>query len=262
MLLLLQAEVISLFKNFLLSFVYILSDLFYTTYEFFVSFKYVRKYFKEIISQIEHIGANSLLLVIFTSSFVGMVATVQTAYQIREYVPVIYIGSGVAKAIMIELGPVITGLVVAGRISSGIAAELGSMAITEQIDALRVMGISPYRFLVMPRVIGGIVSLPLLTAIGIAVAIFSGMLVANFTGIANYLVFSRGAKMFFLPKDLFGGLLKAAFFGYALTISGSITGLSSERGAEGVGKATTKAVVLSSILILMLDYILGIIIFG
>ncbi len=250
------------FKNFILSFLQILSELFYNTFEFFSSLKYIKKYFREIVLQIYEIGNNSLLLVIFTSSFVGMVATVQTAYQIRDYVPIIYIGSGVAKAVMIELGPVITGLVVAGRISSGIAAELGTMVVTEQIDALRVMGINPFRFLVMPRVLGGIISLPLLTSIGIAVAIFSGMFVANITGITNYIVFARGAKMFFLPKDLIGGLIKATFFGYALTLSGAISGLSSERGAEGVGKATTRAVVLSSILILVLDYVLGIIIFG
>lgn len=250
------------FKKFIFSLLQILSELFYNTFEFFSSLKYIKKYFKEIVLQIYEIGHNSLLLVVFTSSFVGMVATIQTAYQIRDYVPVIYIGSGVAKAVMIELGPVITGLVAAGRISSGIAAELGTMVVTEQIDALRVMGINPFRFLVMPRVLAGIISLPLLTSIADAIAIFSGMFIANITGIANYIVFTRGARMFFLPKDLIGGLIKAAFFGYALTFSGALSGLSSEKGAEGVGKAATRAVVLSSILILLLDYILGIIIFG
>ncbi|MEO0270560.1 MAG: ABC transporter permease [candidate division WOR-3 bacterium] len=255
-------KVVFPFKRFILSFLEILSEISYTTLYFFSSLKYVKKYFREIVYEIYEIGHNSLLLVIFTSSFVGMVATIQTAYQIKDYVPVIYIGSGVAKACMIELGPVITGLVVAGRISSGIAAELGTMVVTEQIDALNVMGINPYRFLVMPRIVGGIISLPLLTSIAILVAIFSGMFIANLTGVANYFEFSRGTKMFFLPKDLFGGLLKSMFFGYALTLSGAIAGLSSEKGAEGVGKATTKAVVLSSILILVLDYILGILIFG
>ncbi len=191
-----------------------------------------------------------------------MVATIQTAYQIKDYVPVIYIGSGVAKAVMIELGPVITGLVVAGRISSGIAAELGSMVITEQVDALKVMGISPHRFLVMPRVLAGIIALPLLTVIADFIAIFSGMGISHFTNIAHYTVFSRGAKLFFLPKDLWGGLLKSIFFGYLLTFSGTLTGLKTEKGAEGVGRSTTRAVVIASLLILFFDYILGIIIFG
>ncbi|MEN3043927.1 MAG: ABC transporter permease [Candidatus Hydrothermales bacterium] len=250
------------FKGFFLSFLELLSEISYTTINFFTSLRFVKKYFREIVYEIYEIGYNSLLLVIFTSCFVGMVATIQTAYQVRDYVPVIYIGSGVAKAVMIELGPVITGLVVAGRISSGIAAELGTMVVTEQIDALNVMGINPYRFLIMPRMLAGVIVLPLLTTVSVAVAIFSGMFIANFSGVANYFEFSTGAKMFFLPKDLFGGLLKSTFFGYALTLSGAISGLSSERGAEGVGKATTKAVVLSSIMILVLDYILGVLIFG
>lgn len=224
--------------------------------------KEIHKTRKDIVFQINQIGVNSLPLVIFTSAFLGMVAAVQTAYQIRDYVPLIYLGAGVAKGVMIELGPVITGLVVAGRVGSGMAAEIGSMKVTEQIDALEVMGISPYRFLFVPRIIAAMIALPLLTVIADMVAIFCGMAISHFTGIAHYIVFTRGAKLFFLPKDLFGGLIKSCVFGVILSLSGCFYGMETKGGAQGVGISTTKAVVTASLLILLFDYLLGVIIFG
>lgn len=216
----------------------------------------------DIVFQISQIGVNSWPLVVFTSAFLGMVASVQTAYQIRDYVPLIYLGAGVAKGIMIELGPVITGLVVAGRVGSGIAAEIGTMKVTEQIDALEVMGISPYRFLFVPRVIAAMIALPMLTIVADIVAIFCGMMISHFTGIANYILFTRGARLFFLPKDLFGGLLKASVFGIILSLSGCFYGMETKGGAQGVGISTTKSVVTASLLILLFDYLLGVLIFG
>lgn len=224
--------------------------------------KEINKVKKEIIFQIYEIGLNSLPLVIFISAFLGMVASVQTAYQIRDFVPLIYLGAGVAKGVMIELGPVITGLVVAGRVSSGIAAEIGTMKVTEQIDALEVMGISPYRFLFIPRVIAGMLALPMLTIISDIIAILSGMWISNFTGITNYETFARGAKLFFLPKDLFGGLFKASIFGIILSFSGSFYGIETKGGAQGVGISATKAVVTSCLLILVFDYLIGVLIYG
>ena len=227
-----------------------------------VSLKEINKTKRDIVFQMNQIGVNSLPLVVFTSAFLGMVAAVQTAYQIRDYVPLIYLGAGVAKGIMIELGPVITGLVVAGRVGSGIAAEIGTMKVTEQIDALEVMGISPYRFLFVPRVVAAMIALPMLTIIADIVAIFCGMIVSHFSGIAHYLVFARGAKLFFLPKDLFGGLVKASVFGIVLSLSGCFYGMETRGGAQGVGISTTKAVVAASLLILLFDYLLGVLIFG
>lgn len=234
----------------------------YSVWQTILSFKEIAKTKKDIVFQINEIGVNSLPLVVFTSAFLGMVAAVQTAYQIRDYVPLIYLGAGVTKGIMIELGPVITGLVVAGRVGSGIAAEIGTMRVTEQIDALEVMGISPYRFLFLPRIISAMVALPMLTIIAELIAIFCGMMISHFTGIANYIVFARGARLFFLPKDLFGGLIKSSVFGIILAFSGCFYGMETKGGAQGVGISTTKAVVTASLLILLFDYILGVIIFG
>ncbi len=224
--------------------------------------KEINKTKKDIIVQINEIGVNSLPLVIFISSFLGMVASVQTAYQIKDYVPLIYLGAGVAKAVMIELGPVITGLVVAGRVSSGIAAEIGTMKVTEQIDALSVMGISPYRFLFVPRVVAGMLALPMLTIISDIIAIYSGMFISNFMKIVDYETFIKGAKLFFLPKDLFGGLLKASVFGIVISFCGSFYGIETKGGAQGVGISATKAVVAACLLILVIDYFIGILIFG
>lgn len=234
----------------------------YSIWQTLLSVKEVSRTKKDIVLQINEIGVNSLPLVVFTSAFVGMVAAVQTAYQIRDYVPLIYLGAGVAKGIMIELGPVITGLVVAGRVGSGIAAEIGTMKVTEQIDALEVMGISPYRFLFLPRVISAMIALPMLTVVANFVAIFCGMMISHLTGIANYIVFARGARLFFLPKDLFGGLIKSCVFGIILAFSGCFYGMETKGGAQGVGISTTKAVVTASLLILLCDYVLGVIIFG
>lgn len=225
------------------------------------SFKEIGKIFDQLVQSLDRIGIGSIPLVFVASAFTGMVASVQTAYQVRDYVPLDFLGAGVAKAIMIELGPVLTALIIAGRVGAGIAAEIGTMRVTEQIDALEVMAIDPVRYLVLPRVIAGIIAVPLLTVLGEAVAI-SGAAVASATFLrVPYSTFFQGIKLFFLPLDLWGGLAKSVVFGFVITLMGCHFGFNAELGAKGVGKATTLAVVFSSLLILMFDYILGTIIF-
>ena len=227
-----------------------------------ISFKDIRKVFGPLIKQMNAFGVSSLPLVVITSIFVGMVAAIQTAYQVRDYISLDLLGGGVFKAVVIELGPVLTALVVAGRMSAGIAAELGTMRVTEQIDALECMAIDPARYLILPRLLSGIIMLPILTVIAETVAILSAGFVSELVLSLPKETFFESARMFFKMKDVLGGLSKSFVFGFAIALMGSYHGFTATGGAEGVGKAATRAVVSSSFLILMSDYILGAKIFG
>lgn len=212
--------------------------------------------------QMTFMGVNSLPLIILTSIFTGAVSSVQAAYQFRGIVPMRYLGTTVGKAVVIELGPVLTALVVAGRVGASIAAELGTMKVTEQIDALETMALDPVRYLVMPRFLAGITMLPVLTIFADFVAIIGGLVVAVVAvDIAPY-TFLNGVKLFFRLQDLFGGLAKSVAFGGIIAIVGCFQGFRTSGGAEGVGLSTTRAVVLASILILLSDYFLASIFFG
>lgn len=215
-----------------------------------------------IAEQLSLMGVNSLPLVLLTSAFLGMVTAIQAAYQSGGYVPDVYIGVGVGKAIMIELSPIIIGLVVAGRVGSSIAAELGTMRVTEQIDAMESMALDPVRFLVLPRFLSGIITLPLLVIFSEAVAIGAGLLIAlSGLGMSTH-TFITGVRLNFIPRDIFGGLLKALIFGGIIATMGCYHGFNAEGGAEGVGRATTQAVVSSCLLILVFDYLIAKWVFG
>ena len=214
-----------------------------------------------LVQQMAAIGVGSLWLVIVVSLFTGAVAAVQAAYQFTAVVPLKYLSGVILRSVIIELGPVLTGLVIGGRVGAAIAAELGTMKVTEQIDALRAMGISPVRHLVAPRVLAAVVMLPVLTVYADAIAIGGGYLVAVTTLDVPSPVFLRGLQEFFRLKDLVSGLLKAVFFGGIIGLMGCYHGFQTEGGAEGVGLATTKAVVSSCVLILILDYVLATVLF-
>jgi phospholipid/cholesterol/gamma-HCH transport system permease protein len=212
--------------------------------------------------QMLYMGVNSLPLVCFTSVFTGAVSAVQAAYQFQNFIPMRYLGTAVGKAVVIELGPVLTALVVAGRVGAAIAAELGTMKVTEQIDALETMALDPVRYLVVPRFFAGIIMLPVLTIFADLVAILGALAVSVwFLGLTSY-TFLNGVKMFFDLQDLFGGLVKAIAFGGIIAVIGCFQGFRTSGGAEGVGFSTTRAVVVSSILILLSDYVIASIIFG
>jgi len=214
------------------------------------------------LEQMLMMGVASLPLVLFTSVFTGAVSAVQAAYQFQNYVPMRYLGTAVGKAVIIELGPVLTGLVVAGRVSSAIAAELGTMKVTEQIDALETMALDPVRFLAVPRYIAGFLMLPILTIFSDFVALMGGLVVSMlFIDITAY-TFLNGVKLFFELSDVFIGLLKACVFGQIIAVVGCYHGFKTVGGAEGVGLSTTRAVVYASVLILISDYIVASIFFG
>ena len=217
--------------------------------------------FGRVVQQMGTIGVGSLWLVVVVSLFTGAVAAVQAAYQFTSVVPMRFLGSVVLRSVIIELSPVLTGLVVGGRVGASIAAELGTMKVTEQIDAMRAMAIHPVRYLVVPRVIAAIVMLPVMTILSDAIAIFGGWVVAVTSIGMSSNTYTQSLKDFFLVKDLMSGLIKAFFFGGIIGVMGCYYGFATEGGAEGVGMATTRAVVASCVLVLISDYVLANVLF-
>lgn len=213
--------------------------------------------FPLVVQQMVAIGLGSMPLTVIVALFTGAVAAVQASYQFRDYVPMIYLGTVIGKSVVIELGPVLTALVVGGRVGASIAAELGTMRVTEQVDAMETMGISPTAYLVVPRVVAATVMLPVLTIFADVVAIFGGYLVSVYTLDVSGHTFTSGLKLYFHLRDVFSGLIKSVFFGQIISMMGCYYGLRSEGGAEGVGLATTHAVVASCLLILIVDYLLA-----
>jgi phospholipid/cholesterol/gamma-HCH transport system permease protein len=214
-----------------------------------------------ILQQMHAIGVASLGLVAVVSVFTGAVAAVQAAYQFTAVVPLKFLGAVILRSVIIELGPVLTALVLSGRVGASIAAELGTMKVTEQIDALKAMAINPVRYLVVPRVVAAVVMLPIITIYADAIAIFGGWVVATTSLGVNTHIYVQGLQEFFLVKDLAAGLLKSLIFGGIIATMGCHYGFSTEGGAEGVGKATTHAVVASCVQVLISDYVLAHVLF-
>jgi len=215
----------------------------------------------EILRQMFVVGNGSIPLVLITSIFTGAVAAVQSSYQMSDYVPVTLLGTVVAKMVFIELGPVLTALVVGARVSSSIAAELGTMKVTEQIDALEMLAIDPVRYLALPRFVACVVMLPILTIFADAVAVFGAFIVSSLTLGVSAKIFTDGLKLLFFAHDVWGGLIKAAVFGGIIAVSGVVSGFHTEGGAAGVGESAMRAVVGSALMVLVADYLLATIIF-
>lgn len=224
------------------------------TFETLKSLATRRPYFHEIITQIYLIGARSQLVVCFTGAFIGMVFCAQIFYQFHKVQMDSGTGPAVSIALARELAPIITGLIVAGRVGAAIAAELGTMRVTEQVDALRSLAVHPIDYLVVPRTVGLVVSLPLLTAEAILVGIVAAYLVGTqLLGIdGGY--FLNNMEKFTKYKDVVAGLMKALVFGLIIVTVSCYKGLNCDEGAEGVGRATTEAVVVSSVAILIANF--------
>ncbi len=210
-----------------------------------------------LLTQMEVIGLRSIPLVIFASMFTGAVSAMQAGYQMEGYAPPSLVGAVVGKAVILELGPVLTALVVAGRVSTSIAAELGTMKVTEQIDALETMAIDPVWYLAAPRFFAGFLMMPILVIVGSTVAILGGYLVSNITLDVSSPTFFNGVKMLFSSYDVLINQVKAVFFGGIVALSGVFFGYRTTGGAEGVGKATINAVVTALVLILVFDYVIA-----
>lgn len=213
-------------------------------------------YWRDTWVQMDVIGVQSLLIVGLTGIFTGMVLALQSAVQLADFGATLFVGQLVAASVVRELGPVLTALMVAGRVGSGIAAEIGSMRVGEQIDALEAMGTDPIKKLVKPRVQAGLVMLPMLTVITDFIAIMGGQIIAWLTlnqGVSTYWSAVWSGIYF---SDLFTGLAKPFVFGFIITTIACYLGLRTRGGTEGVGRSTTQAVVISSVLILASDFFL------
>jgi phospholipid/cholesterol/gamma-HCH transport system permease protein len=225
------------------------------------SFALIPRSRKIIFYQMEHIGVNSLPLVLIIAIFTGAVAAWQAAYQLKGLAPLSFLGGATSRAIITELGPVLTGIVIAGRVGASIAAELGTMKVTEQIDALETMAINPVRYLAMPRFLASIVMMPVLVIFANSIAVFGAYIVSNYFLGVSFDVFFQSVKRFFVFSDLVDGLIKTVFFGGVTALMGCHIGFKTEGGAEGVGLSTIRSFVLSSALILILDYFLWMFLF-
>jgi len=216
---------------------------------------------RNIFKQMEFVGVKSIFVVVLTGTFTGMVMALQSYHGFKMFSAESLVGSTVALSMTRELGPVLTSLMVTARAGSAMAAELGTMRVTEQIDALYVMAANPVKHLIVPRVIAGFLMVPLLTV----VSDFTGIVGGYFVGVhilnINPGIFIKNIIRLVDLNDIYSGLVKAACFGLILSLVGCYKGFNARGGAEGVGRATTEAVVLASISILISDYFLTAIMF-
>jgi phospholipid/cholesterol/gamma-HCH transport system permease protein len=222
-----------------------------------------RIYLPRTFEQASHIGYGSLFIVILVAGFAGAVTALQTAYQFTSnIIPKYYAGGVVTAGVILELGPVLTGLILSGRIGARYAAELGTMRVTEQIDALESLGRSPISHLLLPRVLAGILMIPALVVIANVVGIASGYVAASASLELSWQDFTFGSRFFFKPFDLQYSMTKAYFFSVAVTVIPCYVGYYTQQGAEGVGRSTTTAVVWASVTILLLDTVLARVLLG
>ncbi len=222
------------------------------------SFRTWHLYLDSIPDHIFSLGIASLPIVIFTGLFSGMVTAVQAAYQFESgLIPTWYVGGIVGEAVLLELGPMITGLVMTGRVGATIAAELGTMRVSEQIDALETLSFDPVSFLVMPRIVACAIMFPVMIIFADLFGIIGGYLAAlSFMDVSSF-DFIRGLKSWFRPWSAIFGLIKGFFFGLTITSIACYFGFYTKGGAQGVGKSTTTTVVVSCLSLVVLDYILA-----
>jgi len=215
---------------------------------------------KNLANQIIKIGINSIPIVLVTALFTGMVMSLQIAFSLEYKIKGAssLIGGVIGVAMMRELGPVFSAVFLSGRVGSGIAAELGSMKVTDQVDALYTLDTSPVHYLVVPRFLAAIIVLPMLTLFADFIGIFGSMLVTTLALKVPFLTFWYALRNGVSINDLLNGLIKSVFFAMIIVIVGALSGLKTKNGAEGVGQSTTQSVVISSISILVVDYFLTI----
>ncbi|MBN1129654.1 MAG: ABC transporter permease [Chitinispirillaceae bacterium] len=212
------------------------------------------------IAQMFGLGIESLALVTVIAIFLGTETVIQAVYQMSGIIPMRYLGVLVCKTMITELGPVITAMVIAGRVATGIAAEIGSMKTTEQLDAMQVLRLDPIRYLIVPRTVACVVMLPVLVIWAELVGFLSSIVTVLLTVDVTLHSYLSGLRLFFAPIDLFVGIFKTMVFGAILSLTGAYFGFEAKPGAEGVGEATTKAVIVSAILILIFDFIIAVLV--
>lgn len=218
--------------------------------------------FAETVNQCFLLGYQSLIIVLLTSLFTGMVFSLESAVQAVQYGFGTFVGGIVSYTNVRELGPMLTAVVVAGRVCAAIAAELGSMVVTEQIEALQSLGLAPVRFLVVPRLLSLMIMLPLLTVFADVVGVMGGQWIAHAQAHISYDDFMSSARQTIGFEDVVKGLFKSVVFGIVIAIVGSYQGLTTTGGAAGVGKSTTGAVVICIILIFVINFVMSYFLYG
>jgi len=213
----------------------------------------VRTWAPLLVVQMRRLGVDSVPIALFIAVFTGIVLSLLSSYIFTGTVPLYFVGALVGKTVMMELGPVLTGMALAGRVGASIAAEIGTMKVTEQVDALETLAYDRYSYLVVPRVLAAALMFPVITAFAMAVGVGSGWITSiNLLDLPTP-EFLKGLKQFYRFKDIWFGLVKSASFGAAVALMGCLRGLDATAGAEGVGRSTTRAVVLGCEAILVLD---------
>ena len=226
-------------------------------YHTMLSFTDVRTYGGQVVGQMMRIGIHSLPIVAYISIFMGMVVALQAVKQFTSTVPLYIAGTVVEKAVLQELATAMTGLVLAGRVGAAIAAEIGTMKVTEQVDALEAMAFSPIAYLVVPRLIAGMVMVPVLSIIAAFIGMISGWLAAISLADLTTFEFFKGARAYVSWRDFALPLAKSLLFGISIIMVACYQGLNSKQGAEGVGRAATNAAVSACLMILTLDFIMA-----
>lgn len=216
---------------------------------------------REPLSQMEEIGVRSIPVVVITAAFTGMVLALQSFTGFRRFHAETLVGTVVALSVTRELGPVLTGLMVSGRVGSAMAAELGTMRVTEQIDALHTLATNPVKYLIVPRFLASLVMFPILVVFADIIGIMGGYFVSVTILGTNPTIYWSRTWDYLELNDIYSGLLKACVFGMIMATISCYHGFYTEGGAEGVGKATTRAVVLSSLLILISNYFITALLF-
>ena len=206
-----------------------------------------------LAAQMTRLGVASLPIALFIAAFTGIVLALQASYTFTGAVPLYFVGVLVQKTMILELGPVLTGLALAGRVGANIAAEIGTMKVTEQVDALETLAYDPYAYLAVPRVLAGVIMFPVVVVFANAIGIVGGWLTSISLLQLSTPEFVRGLQLFFKPFDVEFSLLKAATFGLIVTGVGCFEGFRTTGGAEAVGRSTTRSVVIGSMAILALD---------
>ena len=216
---------------------------------------------KDILRQMEEVGVNSIPVVLITGAFTGAVLALQSYIGFKRFNAETFVGTVVALSMTRELGPVLTGLMVSGRVGSAMAAELGTMQVTEQIDALYTLAVNPIKYLIVPRLLAALIMMPVLVVFADLIGIAGGYFVSVKVLGSNPYIYMDRTWNYLVLNDIYSGLLKACIFGIIIAIVSCYQGFYTQGGAEGVGKATTKAVVLSCLLILIFNYIITALLF-
>ncbi|MEN9508650.1 MAG: hypothetical protein RLZZ621_1213 [Gemmatimonadota bacterium] len=221
--------------------------------EFGQSLRDTRAWIPEFSTHARILGVDSLPIGIFIALFTGIVLALLASYSVGDLVPPYFVGTLVQKTVTLELAPVLTGLALAGRVGANIAAELGTMRVTEQIDALETLTFDPMSFLVAPRVVAAAIMFPIVVGVAMLVGMLSGWGASLVLLDLSTPQFLKGVRLFFTDFDVRYGLVKSASFGAAVALIGCRAGLTTMGGAQGVGRSATRAVVISAVMILVLD---------